>query len=173
MEMLRAELATVVPGADRPHAGAAGSPDAEPHRRLDARSIRAVEHDLEHAVDAFGHLGGGDSSERGTERVVRGGDHALVALRAHFAPAPPHAAGEREDDAGLVRHRFHGGLGRLEPMIRVFREDEKIPAPYPLLRPDWLLDQEFPLHDGYPPVALSADHLTRLESVAKHAQRLS
>src|SRR5438552_6223044 len=55
VKMVRAELAAVIPGRDRPDPRPARRRDSEPHRRFDRRRVGSVEHDLELAIHALGH----------------------------------------------------------------------------------------------------------------------
>src|SRR3989475_12669010 len=108
-----------------------------------------------------------------SEGLVRRREHVLVALGAYLAPAPHHAAREREDDSREVGHREDGRLGRGEGGVRVLGEDQEVAAAHALLHPERFLDQDLPLPDRHPPVAPPADHLAPLKPVAEHPQRLA
>src|SRR6266542_1506442 len=167
-----AELAPVVARRDGAHAGAAGRPDPGAHRGLDRRHVQTVEHDFQHAVHAVGKLARRDRAKRGTERVVRRGDHLGVALRADLGAAARHAAREREDYARVLAHSCHGCLRRGQRTVRVLGEDEKVASAHAFLHPKRLGHKEFAFHHRDAPVALGADDLARLESIAEHASKV-
>src|SRR5881628_2285958 len=169
VEMMRPELPAEVRRRNAVHAWPTRRRDAGPHCRLDRRGISPVQHDLEHAVHAVGEHGLGDRPERGIEGIVGRRHHVLVALRAHLAAAPHHAAREREDHARETGHRDHGGLGGGQRGVRILRQDQEIPATHAFQHPEGFLDEELPLHDRQAPVALPANQLARLKPISEHA----
>ena len=114
-----------------------------------------------------------DRPQRRVEGVVGRRDHVLVALRAHFTPAPHDAPRKGEDHPWQVRHRLDGGLGGGERRVGVRGEDQEVAAAHSLLHTERLFDEELPFHDRQPPVALAGDQLARLKAVTEHAQRLA
>src|SRR5262245_51219371 len=87
MEMMFAELATVIASRDLDHAGAAGGLDAGAKGLFDGRTIQAVDDDLEHRVHFVWQRARdlAAPAQRRAIGVVGGRDHLLVVFRANLA----------------------------------------------------------------------------------------
>src|SRR5262245_9947300 len=85
VNVVRAELAAVVPRGDLHDPLSARRLDTHASRSLDAREVEAVEHEFVDRVHALGELRLDCTAERRAVRVVRAGLECLV-LAAHLAP---------------------------------------------------------------------------------------
>src|SRR5688572_12765505 len=172
MEVIGAQLAAVVAGANRLDAGTAGGVDAGTHRAVDRRRVEPVEHDFEHGIDPVGQFGFRPRAHGRTVGVVGRGDHSRVAAGANLAAAADYAAGEREDHAGHALDRADSSFGCRQPAVAGLGEYQKVAAADALfLDAEALLQETLAFHDRNAPVALAADDLADLQLVAEHPER--